>query len=168
MIFEDNTGAIQLITKLDFENYHNFNAEKQLFNTDIFVFKNSLNEFMAIDKSGKKIVGKQGQAKYNSIKSLHTALLKVRKGDKYAIFHKGGFQVSDFEFEEIDFVNDEVLKFKKNNRWGLITPNNKVILNEKHQRISIFANQYLKLERGNDIGFATLENFKFKKRDFKR
>lgn len=161
LVFEDNTGKTQVFTQVNFEMYQNFNPQKQLFDGDIYVFKNSLNELMAIDKLGQEIVGKQNQSEYNSIKILHSALLKVRKGDKYAIFHKGGFQVSEFEFEEIDFINDEVLKFKKNNRWGLISPNNKVILNESQQRISIFANNYLKIERGNDIGFALLENFNY-------
>ena len=81
-------------------------------------------EKMIISRLGGKILAGQ----YDSVEDLGCGALKIKKDSYFGVFHKAGFLMVDFNYEDVGLVANAFIKYKFNGKWGLKSFTNREIL----------------------------------------
>jgi tetratricopeptide (TPR) repeat protein len=97
-------------------------------------------DFLEVEKNGEKmIVSRVGttiyQGDYDQVQDMGCGTLKISYDGYCGVYHKSGFQMLDFSFEEVGLVADAFIKFKFNGKWGLKSFMGRDILPPEHDAI---------------------------------
>jgi len=97
-------------------------------------------DFLEVEKDGvPMIVSRKGgiifKGEYDSVEDLGCGALKIEKDGYFGVYHKSGFQLLDFNYEDVGLVANAFLKFKFNGKWGLKSFTQRDILPPEHDDI---------------------------------
>ncbi len=107
------------------EDYYCGNIEEDFLEVEID------NEKMIVSRVGDIIFSGQ----YESVKDLGCGVLKIEKDGYFGVYHKSGFPIIDFNYEDIGLVANAFIKYKFNGKWGLKSFANHEILPPKFDDI---------------------------------
>lgn len=88
-------------------------------------------EQMIVSRIGDKIFAGQ----YDVVEDLGCGILKIKKDGYFGVYHKSGFQMIDFNYEDVGLVANAFIKYKYNGKWGLKSFSNVDILPAKFDDI---------------------------------
>ncbi len=118
------------------------------------------NSWVLIDESGKAVSEKYDSILMNSndVACINNRVIAV-KGNAYYILNEKGNVVSKTDFEEIALPGaDNLLAFKKGNKWGFCDENGKVVINPEYNGAKSFSNELAAVCRDDKWGYITPEN----------
>jgi hypothetical protein len=98
-------------------------------------------------------------ATYDDLKGHHFAkCLVFSKNSMMGILDKNGKEVFDFmarSYEELEFVDEDLFSFQKDNLWGLVTTNGKEISKAVYEKIFRFREGVAIVKKNNKYGYLT-------------
>ena len=68
------------------------------------------------------------KGRYDSVEDLGFGLLKITSHGSVGVYHKSGYQVLPFSYDEVRLLMGKFLAFKKGRRWGLATVSGRKIV----------------------------------------
>lgn len=74
-----------------------------------------MDEKMIVSRLGGKIFVGQ----YDSVEDLGCGALKIEKDGYFGVYHKSGFSIVDYKYEDVGIVANAFIKYKFNGKWGL-------------------------------------------------
>ncbi|MEM6298847.1 MAG: WG repeat-containing protein [Bacteroidota bacterium] len=97
----------------------------------------------AVSLLGEKLL----DAKYDSVLEVGSATLKTCLNGSCALVLKNGTVISEGEYDDLQSLASGFIAFKKRDRWGVITQNNRLILEAKYDAITDFDAEHLLLHQ---------------------
>jgi hypothetical protein len=90
-------------------------------------------DFLEVELDSRKMIvsrvgGEIYAGDYESVEDLGCGVLKIGKDGYFGAYHKSGFQLVDFTYQDVGLVANAFIKFKFNGKWGLKSYSNREIL----------------------------------------
>ena len=90
-------------------------------------------DFLEVEQDDEQlIISRKGgiiyQGAYNTVEDLGSGALKIGKEGYYGVYHKSGFQMLGFSYQDVGLVANAFIKYQFNGKWGLKTFSNRDIL----------------------------------------
>ncbi len=111
------------------------------------------NEKMIVSRVGGLIY----KGEYDSVEDLGCGALKIEKDGYFGVFHKSGFQLVDFNYQDVGLVAQAFIKFKFNGKWGLLSFSNREILEPKYDEI-FSEGRFVIIENNDAFAIQNVEN----------
>lgn len=111
-------------------------------------------DYLEVELGGKKMIvsrlgGKIYEGPYDSAEDMGCGALKIEHDGYFGVYHKSGFQILDFKYEETGLVANAFIKYKYNGKWGLKTFANLDVLPPVHD--DIFSEGRFVIIEDNDL-----------------
>ncbi len=125
----------------------------------IFPFQNGIakaqigNNFKLIDKEGKVILIPE----YEYIGDFENGLALIVKDKKVGVTDAKGKVIIEPQYDKLSIENG-IIRARKDNKWGIITTQNKPVLPFDYQYISTFSENMAIIKKDNLWGFLSNQN----------
>ena len=111
-------------------------------------------DFLEVEMNGNSmIVSRLGgiiySGPFDKVEDLGSGALKIENNGYVGLYHKSGFQILEFKYEDAALVGDAFIKYKFNGKWGLKSFMNRDILPPDYD--NIFSEGRFVLMEKNDL-----------------
>lgn len=144
-IAQAEIGCLMPIFEMDKYGFSKLNGEKLIDFTyskinEEYYCGNIKEDFLEVELENEKmIVSRVGghifKGTYDSVEDLGCGALKIEKNGYFGVYHKSGFKMIDFNYEDIGLVAQAFIKCKFNGKWGLTSFSGREILKPKYDDI---------------------------------
>ena len=138
-------GGLMPIFEMDKYGFSKLDGEKLIDFTyskikEDYYCGNIKEDFLEVEwNDEKRIVSRVGglifKGEYDSVEDLGCGALKIEQDGYYGVYHKSGFKMVEFNFQDVGLVAHAFIKFKFNGKWGLRSFSNREILEPKYDEI---------------------------------
>ncbi len=75
------------------------------------------------------------QGNFDTVDDIGYGLLKIKQGEKFAIIHKSGFEITESVYDDVALFYNQFIRVKKGGKWGLKTITGREIFKPQFQNI---------------------------------
>lgn len=114
---------------------------------------NIASDFICAVRDGRPmIIGRNGaviyEGEFDNVEDTGHGFLKIYRNGLAAMWHKAGFPVLDFGYEDFGILDKKFIIFKKDGRWGVATFTGIIILENEFDEI-LSVGGFVFLKKGN-------------------
>ena len=145
LIARAEVGCLMPIFEMDKYGFSKLNGEKLIDFTyskikQEYYCGNIMEDFLEVELDSEKMIvsrvgGKIFSGDYESVEDLGCGVLKIGMDGYFGAYHKSGFQLIDFNYQDVGLVANAFIKFKFNGKWGLKSFSNREILPPEYDDI---------------------------------
>ncbi len=119
-------------------------------------------DFLEVELEDEKMIvsrigGEIFVGQYDSVEDLGCGALKIKKDGYFGVYHKSGFPLIDFNYEDVGLVANAFIKYKFNGKWGLKSFSNREILPAKFDDI-FSEGRFVLVEKNGLYAVQNVEN----------
>jgi len=96
----------------------------------------------AFDYTGRSIL----PYKFHQIDILGNELLQVKRGNKFGVYHRFGFELVETIYSEIDLLSDIYIRVRTGDKYGLYLINGQELLPPKFDAIEVMTGDTLRID----------------------
>lgn len=138
-------GCLMPIFEMDKYGFSKLNGEKLIDFTytkikEEYYCGNIVEDFLEVEMDSEKMIvsrvgGQIFKGEYDSVVDLGCGALKIERDGYFGVYHKSGFQLVDFNYQDVGLVANAFIKYKFNGKWGLKSFSNREILEPNYDEI---------------------------------
>ena len=138
-------GCLMAIFEMDKYGFSKLNGEKLIDFTytkikEEYYCGNIVEDFLEVEMDSEKMIvsrvgGQIFKGEYDSVVDLGCGALKIERDGYFGVYHKSGFQLVDFNYQDVGLVANAFIKYKFNGKWGLKSFSNREILEPNYDEI---------------------------------
>ncbi|MEN7546471.1 WG repeat-containing protein [Rapidithrix thailandica] len=119
-----------------------------------FIITEKLTLFGAVDKAGRKIA----DCLYQHVEFFAPGALKIQQKEGIGLYHKAGFSLIEPHYQALEPAGSYLVKAKQNDKWGLVSYYDSLVLPFQYDRIEVLNDQVAALYKAGKIAIAPIHD----------